>query len=94
MLEWELRCGREECARMHWPVSEWTCGNGECVYEPGCLSSSLEMLYPPPYFTVILGENLCWPLPWHPITASSAVCMCVVMCVVVIDILCTYMYSL
>lgn len=84
MLEWELHCGREERTRMHWPVSEWTCGNRECIWACICV------------FMFLLGDALSSALlhsdsGWKSLLASSlrpyyrlnqlCLCVCVWPCV-------------
>lgn len=60
--------GREEWGRTHWPVSGHVVTGS--VYRPVhvCFCSSLEMLYPSPYFTVTPNDNLFQPLFSDPIT--------------------------
>lgn len=49
MLEWELRCGKKNRARMRWPVSEWTCGHREHTL---CTRRAPLTLYRSPYITL------------------------------------------
>lgn len=80
MLEWELHCGREKCTQMHWPVSDWTCGNGKytwvCVCE--CLCSSSDALS----FALLHSDSQCLSAsflgPCYSFINFVFVCVCLI----------------
>lgn len=70
---------------MHWSVSGHVATGSASELVNVCLCLSLEMLYPPPYFTVILDDNLFQPLPLVPhycliisLTPCSSACVVLV----------------